>query len=140
MTSSQASTDDTINYKLIGELISQQKSIEYQERFMVHYKDKIKTVMVDEVAYFYADSKAVFMTLHDGKSYDLHFSLEQLEEKLNPKYFFRANRKFIVNIRSVKEASIFSKSKLKLNLQPTSEIEVIVSSQKASKFKQWLNQ
>lgn len=110
------------------------------ERFMVYYKDKIKTVSINEVAYFYADSKAVFMTLYDGKSYDINFSLDQLEEKLNPKYFFRANRKFIVHINSIKEASVFSKSKLKLYLAPHSEIELIVSSEKASKFKHWLNQ
>lgn len=137
---SQSATSNVIDYKLLGELISQQKSTEYQERFMVYYKDIIKTVMVEEVAYFYADSKAVFMTLRDGKSYDLNFSLEQLERKLNPKYFFRANRKFIVHIQSVKEASVYSKSKLKLNLQPPSEIVLIVSSEKATRFKQWLNQ
>ena len=140
LVASQVSSDTAVNYKLIGEMISQQKSTQYQERFMVSYKDKIKTVMVEEVAYFHTDSKAVFLTLHDGKSYDVNFSLEQLEEKLNPKYFFRANRKFIVHITSVKEASVFSKSKLKLHLEPTSEIEVIVSSQKATKFKHWLNQ
>lgn len=140
MATSQSTKSDIIDYKLIGELITQQKSTEYQERFIVYYKDKIKTVMVEEVAYFYADSKAVYMTLHDGKSYYLNFSLEQLEDKLNPKYFFRANRKFIVHIQSVKEASVYSKGKLKLHLEPSSEIELIVSSEKSGKFKNWLNQ
>ncbi|MFA9390953.1 MAG: LytR/AlgR family response regulator transcription factor [Prolixibacteraceae bacterium] len=140
LSNSQTNTAPAIDYKLLGDMIAKQKSAVYQERFMVYYKDKIKTVLVDEVAYFYADSKAVFMTLHDGKSYDLNFSLDQLEEKLNPNYFFRANRQFIVHIQSVEEASIYSKSKLKLHLAPNTPIEVIVSSQKASRFKQWLNQ
>jgi DNA-binding LytR/AlgR family response regulator len=140
MASLQSVSSNGIDYKMLGDLIAQQKSTEYQERFMVYYKDIIKTVLVEEVAYFYADSKAVFMTLHDRKSYDLNFSLEQLEEKLDPKYFFRANRQFIVHILSVKEASVYSKSKLKLKLAPPTEMEVIVSSQKSTKFKQWLNQ
>lgn len=134
------SGSSVFDYKMLGDMIAQQKTVEYQERFMVHFKDKIKAVMVDEVAYFYADSKAVFMTLHDGKTYDVNFSLEQLEEKLNPKYFFRANRKFIVHIQSVKEASIYSKSRLNLHLKPSLPVEVVVSSEKASKFKLWLNQ
>lgn len=129
-----------IDYKLLGDIISHQNANDYQERFMVYYKDKIKTVMVDEIAYFYADSKAVFMTLSNGKTYDLNFTLEQLEEKLDPKNFFRANRKFLIHIQSVKEATIYSKSKLMLYLIPNSPTEVIVSSDKATRFKQWLNQ
>ena len=139
LSAAKVSDSPTFDYNLIGDIIAQQKSTSYQERFMVAYKDKIKTVLVKEIAYFYADTKAVFMTLHDGKTYDLNFSLELLEEKLNPKYFFRANRKYIVQIQAVKEASIYSKSKLKLHLSPTPTDEVIVSSQKASKFKQWLS-
>ncbi len=138
--SSVPPTTPTIDYKLLGDIISLQKETIYQERFMVYYKDKIKTVAVREIAYFYADSKAVFMTLLDGKTYDLNFSLDQLEEKINPKYFFRANRQFIVHIQSVKEASVYSKSKLKLHLEPMPEDEVIISSQKTSKFKLWLSQ
>lgn len=140
MAISHSAASTTIDYKLLGDLISQQKSDNYQERFMVYYKDIIKPVMVEEISYFYAENRAVFMTLRNGKSYDLNFSLEQLEEKLNPKLFFRANRKFIISIQSVKEATVYSKSKLKVHLDPPAEKELIVSSEKASKFKMWLNQ
>ena len=137
---SQEKLSTAIDYKQLGDFITNQKRTSYQERFMVYAKDRIKTVSIKEIAYFYADSKAVFMTLHNGKSYDLNFSLEQLEEKLNPKYFFRANRKYIVHIASVQEASIYAKSKLKLHLIPASINEVIVSAQKTGRFKQWLSQ
>ncbi|MGQ1784394.1 MULTISPECIES: LytR/AlgR family response regulator transcription factor [unclassified Saccharicrinis] len=112
---------------------------EYQERFMVHYRDKIKAIEVDDIASFYAENKSVFITMFDGHSYDLSNTLEQLEEKLDPKYFFRANRKCIVHIKAVKDAVVYSKSKLKLNLAPSLPFEVIVSTEKSSKFKQWLS-
>jgi DNA-binding LytR/AlgR family response regulator len=136
----QVSTPPAIDYLQLGKIIAQQQTPDYQERFMVYYKDKIKTVAVEEVAYFYADGKAVFMCLHSCETFDLNFTLEQLEAKLNPRYFFRANRKFIVNIRAVKEAMVYSKSKLKLHLLPDAPSDVVVSSLKASAFKKWLSQ
>lgn len=127
-----------IDYQKLGLLIAQQQVHDYQERFMVYYKDKIKTIPVEDIAYFYADGKAVFMRLHSNKTYDVNFTLEQLENKLNPRHFFRANRKYIVHIKAVKEAMVYSKSKLKLHLSPDAPTDVIVSSLKASTFKQWL--
>jgi len=140
MQPSPQKSEPAIDYQQLGKIIAQQQKPDYQERFMVYYKDKIKTIPVEEIAYFYADGKAVFMSLHNHKTFDLNFTLEQLEAKLNPRYFFRANRKYIVNIKAVKEAMVYSKSKLKLHLSPDAPTDVIVSSLKASAFKQWLSQ
>jgi DNA-binding LytR/AlgR family response regulator len=131
--------DPSIDYRLLGQMIAQQKPRDYQERFMVYYKDKIKTIPVEKIAYFYAEEKSVFIRLQNNKTYDINITLEQLEAKLDPKYFFRANRKYIVHIQSVKEAAVYSRSKLKLHLSPDPDTEVIVSALKAAKFKQWLS-
>jgi DNA-binding LytR/AlgR family response regulator len=128
-----------IDFRLLGQLIAQQKNHDYQERFMVYYKDKIKTIPVEEVAFFYADEKAVYMCLHNNQTFDLSFTLEQLENKLDPKYFFRANRKYLISIQSVEEAMVYSKSKLLLHLKPKAPTEVLVSSLKTSRFKEWLS-
>ncbi len=130
-----------IDYKLLGQLIQKSHSKDdYQERFMVHYKDKIKSITIDEIAYFHAEGKYVFLTLHSGQSYDVNLTIEQLESKVNPGIFFRINRAYIVNIKAIKEASVYSKSKLKLTLIPEANEDVIISSSKTTKFKQWLNQ
>ncbi|WP_066627977.1 LytR/AlgR family response regulator transcription factor [Labilibacter marinus] len=135
---SQAST--VVDYQQINQIISQSlNKPEYQERFMVHFRDKIKTIKVDDIASFYAENKSVFITTFDGHSYDLPNTLEQLEEKLNPKYFFRANRKCIVQIKAVKDAVVYSKNKLKLNIEPPLPFDAIISAEKSPKFKQWLS-
>ncbi|TLX75349.1 response regulator transcription factor [Labilibacter sediminis] len=129
-----------INYEDLGKLIlNSVQTKEYQERFMVHYRDVIRSITVDEVAAFYAENKTVYIVARDGRQYDLHITLEQLESKLNPKDFFRANRKCIVHIQSVREAVVYSKSKLKLNLDPSLPFDVIISIDKTPKFKQWLS-
>jgi len=137
----QSNQPDTapIDYQLLGKMIAQQQNTpEYRERFLIHYRDKIKTVAVDDVAYCFAENRGVFICLHEGRIYDINLTLEQLSEELNPRHFFRANRKFLVSIKAIKEAHLYSKSKLKLELIPPTESEVIISSEKAAKFKKWL--
>lgn len=135
------SAPSNFNYQVLEQLIKKESNQEdYQERFLIHYKDVIKSIMVDEIAYFHADGKNVFISTHSGSTYDINFTLEQLEHKLNPKNFFRINRGYIVNIKAIKEAIVYSKNKLKLNLIIGSPDDaLIVSSLKTTKFKNWLN-
>ncbi len=129
----------TIDYHLLGKMLAQQQNTpKYRERFLIHYRNKIRTVAVEELAYCFAENRGVFLCLHNGRTFDINLTLEQLNEELNPREFFRANRKFLVNIKAIKEAHLYSKSKLKLELNPPAHTEVIISSEKASKFKQWL--
>ncbi len=129
-----------IDYQKLGQLIAeQQSSPEYRERFLVHYRDIIKTINTTDVAYLFAENRGVYLRTFDGHQYDINQTLEQLSEELNPRSFFRANRKFIININSIVEAHLYSKSKLKLELRPSPDSEVIISSEKAAKFKQWLS-
>lgn len=130
-----------IDYQQLNDIINASVGHkEYQERFMVHFREKIKTINVDEIASFYADNRAVFILTMNGHIYDMSFTLEQIEEKLNPKFFFRVNRKCVAHIQSVKEAVVYSKSKLKLNMLPAPPFDIIISSEKTPKFKKWLNQ
>ncbi|WP_439184134.1 LytR/AlgR family response regulator transcription factor [Carboxylicivirga taeanensis] len=135
----QQTNETTIDYQLLGQAIArQQTQPEYRERFLVHYRGKLKTIPVNEVAYIYAENRGVFICTHEGRVFDINLTLEQLNDELNPRQFFRANRKFIVSVLSILEAHIYSKSKLKLELRPKANCDVIISSEKASKFKQWL--
>lgn len=124
--------------KLINELRKPQH--EYQQRFVVQFADKLKSIEADTVAYFIALEKSVFLVTEDGHRYAIDYTLEKLEEVLNPKIFFRINRKFIVNFSAIKGMFTYSKSRVKIDLFPNPETEVIVSSERASGFKDWLNQ
>jgi len=138
-TQTHAGHSAIIDYQQLSKAIANhQIGAVYRERFLIHYRGKMKSINIEDIAYFYAESRGVFIRLHNGAVFDINLTLEQLTEEVNPRQFFRVNRKFLVNIVAIEEAYSYSKSKLKLMLKPATETEVIISSEKASKFKQWL--
>ena len=112
----------------------------YQKRFLVYAGDKIQTIQAENVAYFMAEQKAVFLFSKEGKRYLVDFSLDKLEGMLDPEVFFRINRQFILNISSIGTMYPVSKGRVKITLDPESPKDAIVSVDRSSRFKSWLNQ
>ena len=112
---------------------------QYQERFMVYAGQKIKTIKTSEIAYHFIANGNVFAKTTDGMTYDLDYTLDKLEEILNPKFFFRINRQMIINIEAISSMYSASKSRIKLELKPSFNEDVFVSFNNMQNFKQWLN-
>jgi DNA-binding LytR/AlgR family response regulator len=62
-----------------------------------------------------------------------------LEEKLSSKDFFRLNRKYIANYTSIQKIHKYFNGKLLVELLPIVTEKVIVSREKSSHFKDWLD-
>lgn len=110
-----------------------------KSRFMVKSGQSIKTISSKDVAYFQAEEGIVLLVNFKGNRFAVNYTLDQLEEQLDAKRFFRANRQLIVNIQAVKEVHPYFKGRLQLRLDPASEKDHIISSSKASAFKEWLD-
>ena len=124
--------------KLLTEL--RKTKHEYQQRFVVQFADKLKSVDTNSIAYFIALEKSIFLVTDDGHRYAVDYTLEKLDEVLDPKTFYRINRKFIISFSSIKAMFTYSKSRVKVELYPNPDTDVIVSSERAAGFKEWLNQ
>ncbi|MGD1840519.1 MAG: LytR/AlgR family response regulator transcription factor [Thermonemataceae bacterium] len=107
----------------------------YRHRFLVKIGGKMFFKVVDDIAYFYADDKIVYMITNDAKKFIVEYTLEQLDALLDPALFFRISRKFIVKFAAIVEMRTYSSNRLKLYLQPTSPVEAIVSRDRVADFK-----
>ena len=119
----------------------QGKEPDYRKRFLIQIGEKIRKVEASEVAYYFALERGVYLRTFAGNTYPLEFTLDKLEHMINPAHFFRINRKYIVHVDAIKNMVAWSRSRVKLELNPKAddEMETIVSIDRAAEFKKWLN-
>lgn len=112
---------------------------EYKQRFMIQAGNRIRSVSVSEIAYFYFTDKATFICTFENRRYPTEYSLDKLEEMIHPDNFYRINRRMIVSIKSISKIYTLSRSRIKLELIPIFEEEVLVSFNKTPSFREWLD-
>lgn len=119
----------------------QNKEISYKKRFLIQYGQKIKKVEANEIAFFYAMEKYVFLTTLTGNTYPIDYTLDKLQEVIDMEKFFRINRKMIVSFDAIKNMIPFSRSRIKIELNPPEpkEVEALVSVERSSDFKEWMD-
>ena len=113
---------------------------EFKSRIMVKSGDQLQAISVLDVAYFYAEENVVFMVTKTNKRHLVETTLDELGKRLNPAHFFRLNRKFLVHIDAVGKARKYFNSRLKIDLLPVPEGEVLVSRARVSAFMDWMEQ
>lgn len=110
----------------------------YKERFLVKLGRKLFPIQTSEIAYFMAKDKLVWLITKERKKYIVNFTLNDLEDILNPKKFFRMNRQYITNIESVKDLEPYFKGQVTVNLIPPVDEDIIVSRNRTPELKEWL--
>jgi two-component system response regulator LytT len=111
---------------------------QYKNRFIVKIGNRMGFVDTNDIAYFYADGKAVFLVHREGQKYTVDLTLEKLEEILDPARFFRFNRKIIGNVSAIRDIRKYMNSRLRVCLLAGNQNdEAIVSRERVQAFKQW---
>lgn len=108
-----------------------------RERIVVRKGIDFVSVPVEEVAYFHTQHKIVFLVDRSGSRSVVDKTLTELEQELDPARFFRANRKFIVHIRSLGRFKTLEKGKLLLEITPSPGEQIVVSQENAAAFRAW---
>lgn len=115
------------------------KDKEYKKRFIVKMGEKIIIIPVEDIAYCYSEDKSTYAISRNGTRRLLDYSLDMVQEMLDPKIFFRISRSYIVSINSIENISKYLGTRLKLQLTPHSDDEVVVSRSRTSDFLEWLD-
>ncbi len=122
----------------IGQAI-QMLTKKYKTRFVIKVGEHLKSVEVSEILFFFSLEKATFCQTKDGRKNILDFTLDQLEEILDPTRFFRINRKHIVAADSIQDMISYTNSRLRLVLKTSDDNDVIVARERVQEFKDWLD-
>ena len=110
----------------------------YRERFLVKQGQRLHSIHINEIAYFFSEGRFIFFKTLDDQKYITEYRIEKLEVMLHPSRFFRINRSYIVSLNSVKQIHAWFGNRLKLYLDPQAEAEILVSRERVRKFKTWL--
>ncbi|WP_346861773.1 LytTR family DNA-binding domain-containing protein [uncultured Draconibacterium sp.] len=123
---------------ILQEIVSSLKTKNYKERFLVKVGTHLRVIETSDVLYFYSFEKGTYAKLSDGKDYLLDQSLELVEGMIDPKVFFRINRKYLVALKSISDVVTYSNSRLKIKVMQANDDDFLVAREKVKDFKNWL--
>lgn len=112
---------------------------EYKKRFTIPVGQHLKLIPVEDVCCFYSENKGTYLYTCEGRNYLLEGSLEKLEPELDPAVFFRVNRKFIIQMKSIRDIVSYSNQRLEIKLNNFQGEQIIVSRERVKDFREWLS-
>jgi two-component system, LytTR family, response regulator len=112
-----------------------------KSRILVRHGTEFQTVKVEDIAYFFTEHKLIFLVDRSNRKFLAEKNnLADLENELDDKSFYRANRKYIINANFLKKFTLVENGKILLELAlPTHEV-VTVSKENSVLFKRWITQ
>lgn len=124
---------------LIDQLLRSMSRPAFKERFLVKTGQALTFLPVEEIRYICSEEGLVYARTISAKKHHLDYTLDELEEVLDPSRFFRINRKLLVHIDSIRKISPYFNSRLIVELAPPADTDAIVSRDRVNSFKQWLD-
>jgi two-component system, LytTR family, response regulator LytT len=123
---------------LVKQLQQKLQPKEYRKRFLVKHAQKLVSIEVDEISYFYSDGRLNFFKTSDNKKFVVDYTMDELEDMLDPDKYFRISRSFYVSINAIDKIDDYFGNRLILSLKPAVDKEALVSREKVTDFKKWM--
>jgi len=117
-----------------------QMDTKYKQNILIHYREKIIPVKVMDIQAIYAADGLVHLHTSGNTSYQVQYTIEQLEAMLNPQQFFRTNRKYIINRDFIINIEHYFNRKLVVTIKDELPEKIIVSKIKVQPFLNWVEQ
>lgn len=123
---------------LVKQLQQKLQPKEFRKRFLVKHAQRLVSVETNEIAYFYSDGRLNFFKTGDNKKFVVDYTMDELEDMLDPKQYFRISRSFYVSAGSIAKIDDYFGNRLILALKPEVDKEALVSREKVTDFKKWM--
>ncbi|MEZ5039137.1 MAG: LytTR family DNA-binding domain-containing protein [Saprospiraceae bacterium] len=135
----QFAQDSAVDQVLLQHLMQSINKPIYKERFLLKIGQQLSFVPTTDIAYFFSTDGIVYIKTQEGKKHLLDQTLDQLNQELNPAFFFRINRKTIISIHAILKIHPYFNSRLILEVSPKPDFDLIVSRDRVGDFKNWLD-
>lgn len=123
---------------LVKELQQKLQPKEYRKRFLVKHGQKLVSIETDDIAYFFSDGRLNFFKTFDNRKFVVDYTMDELEDMLDPQRYYRISRSFYVSVASLDQIHDYFGNRLLLQLKPVVDKETIVSREKVTDFKKWM--
>lgn len=117
----------------------QQPQSLYKEKFIINFRHQWMPVNTKDIACFMKDNLHYIYTFNGDKHILDFTTLEEIEELLDPRIFYRANRQYIIHIDAIQSVLPHENQKLTLHLKAPLKMQVDISREKAPAFKKWFD-
>ena len=110
-----------------------------KKRILVKIGDRYHSVKSEDIAWFMFDEGVTFAFTFENTKFSVNYSIDHLSAQLDPESFFQINRKYVLNFESIRNIHSYFNSRLKLEIVPKSDEDLIVSRERVKDFKLWLD-
>jgi two-component system, LytTR family, response regulator len=121
----------------VTELIRRLAPPSYPDRVASKVGEKIEFVDLDQVTHFFASDKLTFAAT-PAKNFAVDYTIQELEQKLDPGRFVRVHRATLVNVAHVQELHSWFAGGLMVRLKDPKHTELKVSRDRVRVLKQRL--
>lgn len=113
----------------------------YASRLLVNCFDGASIISTEDINHIAFEEGRVNAYMNDGTCYALNDkTLDAIMERLNPNRFFRANRQYIIQIKSIKKIHIWFRQTEVVEMWKYEKLRISVSKEKVSSFHDWIEQ
>jgi two-component system, LytTR family, response regulator len=121
----------------LTELIERLTAPDYPARVASKVGEKIEFVDLDHVTHFFASDKLTFAATA-VKNYAVDYTIQELEQKLDPGKFVRVHRATLVNVAHVQELHTWFAGRMMVRLKDPKQTELTVSRDRVRALKERL--
>ncbi len=126
-------------YKSNSKNFEQLLSLKTKNRFLIAKGENYHYIETKDIAHFYSEDGVVFLHTFNDRRYIINYTLDQLEQHLDSRLFFRVSRNCIGNVKAIENVAKYFNSRLKLSFSPECPHEVLVSRVRVPDFLKWMD-
>ena len=110
-----------------------------KKSFLVFKSNKYFNVPTESIAFFFIKYESAMIMCFDRQEYFVNYSLEQIQNLVPGRQFYRLNRQYLINFNAVREVEHYFARKLLVNPAIPVKDKLIVSKEKVTEFLRWLD-